>query len=222
MMEAHRFVNNTVPGLQNSIQNLLTNCEHLPIVTLEQSLEKISDHIPDVLEYASTAKKECRRDLNFLTWDESAAIYLYTMPKPFFSILNTALRTPDRQFQQPWLPFLKLLMTALEKLPSIKATIWRGVKYDATSDFVHDSIYTWWSVTSCSQNISRVEAYLGESGTLFAIETVHGKDISMLSAVPEEGEVILMPGTQVRAKHQSLNIMNRYFIIQLEAVHTLK
>jgi hypothetical protein len=60
---------------------------------------------------------------------------------------------------------------------------------------------------------------LGENGTLFAIEAIHGKDISMFSAVPDEQEVILMPGTRVRAKSQSLNVMDRLFIIHLEEIN---
>ena len=221
-METRRFVNNILPTLEETDQSLLSDYEHLPILTLERSVENLSDRVPNVVEYASIAKNECRRDLSLLTWDESAAIYLYTMPKSFFSTLNTALRAPSRQLQRPWLPFLKLLITALEKLPSTKATIWRGVSYDATSDFVDNSIYIWWSVTSCSGNINRVEAYLGESGTLFAIETIHGKDVSMLSAVPDEFEVVLIPGTRVRARHQSLNIMDRIFIIHLEEIDAQK
>jgi hypothetical protein len=59
---------------------------------------------------------------------------------------------------------------------------------------------------------------LGESGTLFAIETIHGKDISIFSAVPDEEEVILMPGTRVRTRYQSLSVIDRFFIIHLEEI----
>ena len=68
----------------------------------------------------------------------------------------------------------------------------------------------------------RVQAYLGESGTLFNIETVHGKDISMFSAVPDEQEVILMPSTRVRAKFEPLNFIDRLFVIHLEEIDAQK
>jgi hypothetical protein len=67
-------------------------------------------------------------------------------------------------------------------------------------------------------NINSVQPFLGESGTLFAIETIHGRDISMLSAVPDEQEVIIMPGTRVHVKSQSLNIPDRLFIFHLEEI----
>lgn len=221
-MESRRFISNILPRVQEADRNSLSGYEHLPLLTLEESTENLLNRVPGVMGYVSIAKQKCNRDLPLLTWDESAAIYLYTMPISFFSTLNIALRDPNRQSHHPWIPFLKLLITALERLPSAKATIWRGISYDATSDFVDNSIYTWWSVTSCTTNVNRVQAYLGESGTLFAIETGHGKDISMLSAVPDECEVVLMPATRVRARHQPLNIIDRFFVIHLEEISAQK
>jgi hypothetical protein len=67
-------------------------------------------------------------------------------------------------------------------------------------------------------NINSVQPFLGESGTLFAIETIHGRDISMFSAVPDEQEVIILPGTRVHARNQSLCFIDRLFIIHLEEI----
>jgi hypothetical protein len=67
--------------------------------------------------------------------------------------------------------------------------------------------------------ISSVQNFLGESGTLFAIEAIHGKEISRFSAVPHEHEVILMPGTRVRARCQSLSFIDRLFVIHLEEIN---
>lgn len=221
-MENRRFITNILPNREDTNHNLKSEYERSPILTLERTVEEISVLVPNIKEYASTAKQKCRRDLTLLTWDESAAIYLYTMPKPFFSGLNTALRDPNRLGLRPWFSFLKLLMGALEKLPNTKTILWRGVDYDARSHFVDNDIYTWWGVTSCSRNISRVQAYLGESGTLFNIAAVHGKDISMFSAVPDEQEVVLMPGTGVCAKSQPLSFIDRLFIIHLEEIDAQK
>lgn len=221
-MQNPRLMSNIAPKLQDDHSNLLSIYEHLPVVTLEKAVERISHLVPDVVKYVSTAKRECRRGFASLTCDESAAIYLYTMPNPFPSGLNAALRDPILHTQHPWLLFLKLLTNALDKLPYTKATIWRGIKYDATLDFVENNIYTWWGVTSCSRNHNVVEPFLGESGILFVIETAHGKDISMFSAVPEEQEVILMPGTRMRVRHSSLNLINQFFIIYLEDLDSQK
>ena len=218
-MTDRRFVNNTVPKLQEATHNPALDYEHFPVLTLEEAVESISHLIPGVVAYASSAKKNCSRDSALLTWDESAALYLYTMPVPFYSSLNTVLRVESKQLLRPWLASLKLLVTALKKLPPIAAIVWRGVDYDATENFVDHNVYTWWSLTSCSMNIKSVQDFLGTSGTLFTIKTTHGKDVSMFSAVPDEAEVVLMPGTRVRAKSNSVRFTEHLFLTHLQEVY---
>ena len=117
---------------------------------------------------------------------------------------------------KPWFVYLKLFMTALEKLPPLTGIIWRGVYGDVGSDFNDDDVITWWSVNSCSKTIKVVEWYIGKKGTIFAIDVRHGKDISEYSAFKEEQEVVLMPGSQVRVKSKTLNFDNRLFIVHME------
>ena len=219
-MENRRFVSNILPQLQDHSCNLQSIYENLPIMPLEQAVEEIVQLVPDIAEYVSTAKEKCRQDFTLITRDQSAAIYLYTMPKPFFLELNKALRNPNRQVLRPWLPFLKLLMGALQKLPDTKASLWRGVNYDATTEFIDDGTYTWWGVTSCSRSVNIVQRFMSGGGTLFNIETAHGKDISMFSVVSEEEEVILIPGTRVRAKSEAAHFFDRLFIVHLEEIYT--
>ncbi|CAF3111502.1 unnamed protein product [Rotaria sp. Silwood2] len=172
--------------------------------------------IPGLVDYVAQAKENCNRKSTLLTWDESAAIYLYSMPIPFFSDLNKALRAENRHNLKPWFAFLKLFMTALVKLPSLKTIVWRGVWGDIGSAFVDNYRETWWSVNSCSRALKVVELYLGKMGTVFAINAIHGKDISEYSVFKEEQEVILMPGTCVRVNGKSLNFENRLFIVHME------
>jgi hypothetical protein len=214
-----RVINNNLPKLQEANHKAIIDYEDLPLLTLEEAVEKIIPLIPHVMDYVATAKKKYNRHSPLLTRDESAAIYLYTIPKTeFFSRLNTALRAANRQILQPWLHFLKLLMTGLKKLPSTKAIIWRAVNNDVVFKLDEGEVYTWWDITSCSMNINSVQPFLDENGTLFAIETIHGRDISMFSAIPDEQEVIIMPGTRVRVKCQSLNIGDHLFICHLEEI----
>jgi hypothetical protein len=142
------------------------------------------------------------------------------MPASLFYRLNEALRAKDRHELEPWFAFLKLFITAIEKLPSTKATVWRGVNYDDTVSFVDNDVHVWWNINSCSMNPNVVEGFLGKSGTLFAIDTVHGKDITLFSAIPDEQEVVLMPGTLVRRKYESLNFDDRLFVLHLEEGNT--
>ena len=218
-MDGRRFVSNILPQLQDTNCNLQSIYEGLPILPLDKVVESVLSLVLGVTGYVSTAKQKCNRDVTGLTWDESAAIYLYTIPGPLFAGLNTALRNPDRQLLRPWLPYLKLLTKALKKLPDTKATVWRGVNYDSTLHFVDNGVYTWWGITSCSKSVNIVKAFIGESGTLFTIETVHGKDITKFSAISDEEEVVLLPATRVRAKSEPAHFLARLFVIHLEEIY---
>jgi len=211
-----RFIYNRLSNFQEANQNPIFDYDDSPVRTLKEAVKNIILIVPNAADYVSEAKENCNRNSTLLTWDESAAIYLYSMPVSFFSRLNTALRDENRRALKPWSAFLKLFITALEKLPSTEATIWRGVNYDATLTFVDNDVHTWWNVNSCSMDPNIVQSFLGDSGTLFVINAIHGKDISMFSAIPSEREVLLMPGTRVRRKHESLNFIDRLFVLHLE------
>ena len=215
----NRFVSNIIPQSQDASFNLQSLYERLPILPLEKTVENTSNQVPNILKDVSIAKEKCTRDATMLTLEESAAIYLYTMPSSsVYKSLNIALRGENRQLLHPWLPFLKLLITALEKLPPFKDTIWRGVASDETSKFIGGSVYTWWGITSCSKSLDIAQKYIGESGTLFAIEKAHGKDVTMFSAVQDEKEVILMPATRCVAKSPATQFVNQCYIVHLQDV----
>ncbi len=211
-----RFVNSALSELKEANYSPIDGYQHLPVLTLEEATEKLIPLVPGVVDYVSKAKKKCYRISTLLTRDESAAIYLYSMPISFFSGLNEALRAEDRHALKPWFAFLRLFINALEKLPSIKATIWRGVSGDVGSIFADGDVHIWWSVNSCSVDISVVKEYLHECGTLFAIDASHGKDISEYSVFPAEKEIVLMPGTRLRARCYPLTFESRFFIIHLQ------
>jgi hypothetical protein len=216
-MARDRFINSTLSELQEANCSPIYGYQHLPLLTLEEATETLIPLVPDVIYYVSTAKNECNRNTTLLTWDESAAIYLYSMPIPFFSLLNDTLRAENRHALQPWFAFLKLFITALMRLPSTKKTVWRGVSGDVGTVFDDGDVHIWWSVNSCSTDISVVEQYLDNSSTLFAIDASHGKDISEYSKFQTEKEIVLMPGTRVLAKAHSLNFeKGRFFLVHLE------
>ncbi|CAF3904202.1 unnamed protein product [Adineta steineri] len=217
-MSENRFVNRTLAELQEVNRNPIFGYEDSPILTLEESVENLTRFVPDVLAYVMTAKRKYNRHSGLLTHDESAAIYIYSMPSSFFSSLNNILRAENRHALKPWFAYLKLLMTALKKLPSTKTVVWRGVFGDVGSVFANNNIDIWWDVNSTSMDLKIVQPFLGESGTLFAIEAICGKDISQFSAFPEEQEVILIPGTYVRLKTEALIYRDSLFIVHLDEV----
>ncbi|CAF1488706.1 unnamed protein product [Adineta steineri] len=126
-MSENRFVNHSLSELHEANRSPIFGYEDSPILTLEDSVEKLTPFVPRIKDYVMTAKNKCNQHSDLLTKDESAAIYLYSMASSFFSSLNTALRAENRHALKPWFAYLKLLMTALKTLPSIKAVVWRGV-----------------------------------------------------------------------------------------------
>jgi hypothetical protein len=101
-MPNHRFVSNILPKTQEASNNPAFDYEHMPVLTLGETVRKILHLVPGVLHYVSTAKEKCNRDSTLLTWDESAAIYFYTMPKDLSCCnFNVALRDANQHMLIP-------------------------------------------------------------------------------------------------------------------------
>lgn len=215
-MRIQRFVNDTFIELQQINHNPIYGYQDLTILPLENTLEQIVPLVPNLMDYVFQAKKNCYQITTVLTHDESAAIYLYTMGTYFFVCLNKMLRDENRQVLKPWFAFLKLLISALEKLPSIATNAWRGVGDDTCFNFKTDDEQIWWSFNSFSKNLIVVQSYISQGGTLFTINTTQGKDISLYSAFPQEEEVILMPGTKLCIKSLQFRPKNSLLIVQVE------
>ncbi|CAF5100969.1 unnamed protein product, partial [Rotaria sp. Silwood1] len=47
-----------------------------------------------------------------------------------YRVLNRALRSENRQALKVWFSYLKLFDIALDKLPTVKEPVWRGVRLD--------------------------------------------------------------------------------------------
>jgi hypothetical protein len=108
-----------------------------PLVTLEEACEPLQKYLSDLSRNVWIAKKNSRYPADGLTPDESAAIHLYTMEwkDSLYIALNRHLREADRRSLLPWFLFLKLFLTALFKLPSVRGTVWRGVADDLNGEY---------------------------------------------------------------------------------------
>jgi hypothetical protein len=195
----NRFGNSVISELHQANRNTISGYQDLPLMSLEEAVQSIVPFVPHVMSYADTAKKFCRQNTT-LSINESAAIYLYTMPIPFYKNLNKTFRAENPHALKPWFAFLKLFITALRKLPSHPTTVWRGVGGNIGADFAENDVHTWWSVNSCSSYVNVAGMFAGETGTLFCINVIHGKDITAYSANQSEEEIILMPGTRLCVK----------------------
>jgi hypothetical protein len=147
-----------------------------------------------------------------LTIDESAAIRLYTIEwdKPhrsLYSMLNHTLMKDDREQLGPYFKYLKLLLTALVKLPCVpQLTVWRGVTKNVSVKFPPGTSVTWWGFSSCTVSLTVLEnnMYLGNTGnrTLFSVEAINGRAIRSHSHFATEDELLLLPGTHMIVQSQ--------------------
>ncbi|CAF0723626.1 unnamed protein product [Adineta steineri] len=179
------------------------------LVPLSKALEPISSLIDQLDRFAKIAKNECHfPSQHGLTRDESAAVYLYTMEwgeNSFYQVLNRALRAEDRSALKPWFAYLKLFDVAVQKLPTVRKNLWRGVSKDITRNYKKGDEFTWWTISSCSTSVNIIKDFLGPNSTLFLIEAISGKDVSSCTNYPNEDEVILCPGTRFRVVSDPLD-----------------
>ncbi|CAF1069844.1 unnamed protein product [Rotaria sordida] len=180
-----------------------------PLVTLEEATEPLKNIVPCISTHAHTAKERAKNPADDLSVDESASIALYTMEwephtNSLYFILNSTLRNEDRNKLKPWFLYLKLIITALSRLPSLNLSIYRGVKGMVASEhekYKIGSKLVWWGFSSCSaiRDISENDHFLGQTGarTLFVIDCIKGKNIQNHSRFKKENEILLLPATHV-------------------------
>lgn len=175
-----------------------------PLVSIDEALQPLQTQIENLPFHITTAKENCHFPSEHqLTRDESASIYIYSMESVAQTLsraLNQALTNENRQALTIWFLYLKLFMTALEKLPTVKGTFWRGVSKDLGTSFRRDQQFTWWNMASCTRSVKMMDGFLvhGSRITMFMIETSSGRDISRYTEYQDEEEVILPMGTQFR------------------------
>ncbi|MFJ8209412.1 ADP-ribosyltransferase domain-containing protein [Streptomyces sp. NPDC096033] len=135
-----------------------------------------------------------------LSADAIAALYLYTCESAFYREINAVLRSPDRSRLEPYLPYLRLLFSAVSELPAHTRPLWRGVSLDLRAQYPVGGTVTWWGVSSCTSELSVARAFLGSRGkrTLFEVTPARAVGIRSFSAFTGEEEYILAPGTQLK------------------------
>ncbi len=201
--------------------------EDMPLVSLEEAVKPLVPILPRIQSYVYVAKQRCELvPADGLTKDESSSIMLYTMgweptEKCLYFALNAALRSEDRRKLRPWFSYLKLMLTALFRLPSTRHFIYRGVKMNLSEQYPTGKTFIWWAFSSCTSSVETLEnpEYLGKTGlrTLFTIGCNSGKDISRHSFYQSEKEILLLAARQfiVKACFQQSPDLH---MIQLEEV----
>lgn len=179
-----------------------------PLMPLEKAIEP-AKHLfgRNIDEMIHVAKERCQYPKDGLSSDESAAILLYTMEggvptDNLYYVLNNALRSEERRGLVPFFSYLKLILTALWKLPSEKCVAWRGVNGNITDNFKIGKTIVWWGFSSCTTSMNVLESsnYMNQSDvrTLFSIECMNGKIIRNHSYFKNENEILLLPAIQLQ------------------------
>jgi hypothetical protein len=204
----------------------LEDLENTPLVCLESSVEPLQNIIPNLSLTVRVAKYKIKRPADGLTIDESAAIQIYeTAGSGLYQrlrvILNRALITQDRHQIQPYLYYLKLLFTALWKLPSFQGTVWHEVKVDVSNEYQKGKKGIWQEITSTKVDSRRLHSIglFGQSNhkTMFSIQCESGKSTKRHAYSPMDEEILLLPGFQYEVLDiQQLNV--EFHIITLKEI----
>ncbi|WP_405665122.1 ADP-ribosyltransferase domain-containing protein [Streptomyces sp. NBC_01166] len=165
-----------------------------PVASL---LSGIGRHVEQSHEFGKRRADEAAGELSA---DAIAALHLYTCESAFYREINAVLRSPDRTKVVPYLPYLRLLFSAVSRLPAHTKPLWRGVSLDLRAQYPLGRTVTWWGVSSCTSEVGVARSFLGSRGkrTLFEVTPARAVGIRRFSAFTGEEEFILSPGTQLK------------------------
>ncbi|NWF29482.1 uracil-DNA glycosylase [Streptomyces sp. PKU-EA00015] len=167
------------------------------VAPVAEVLSGLGRHIDRSREFG---KRRADETVSGLSADAIAALYLYTCESAFYREINAVLRSPDRTKVVPYLPYLRLLFSAVSGLPARTQPLWRGVSLDLRAQYPVGQTVTWWGVSSCTSELSVARSFLGSRGkrTLFEVTPARAVGIRSFSAFTGEEEYILAPGTQLK------------------------
>ncbi|CAM5670349.1 hypothetical protein SAVIM338S_07012 [Streptomyces avidinii] len=171
------------------------------VAPVAETLSGLAGHIGRSRDFGKRRADETAGGLSGgLSADAIAALYLYTCESAFYREINAVLRSPDRTRVTPYLPYLRLLFSAVSQLPAHTQPLWRGVSLDLRAQYPVGRTVTWWGVSSCTSELNVARSFLGSRGkrTLFEVHAAQAVGIRRFSAFTGEEEYILTPGTQLK------------------------
>ena len=205
----------------NPIDGLLAE----PIVSLVTAVQMLQDKDPKMAKIKLLPRVTIALmfaedlDSDKMSLDQAASIHLYTQESEIYKELNLRLRERDRNLLKPFFPYLKLFLSGLYKLPLINDPLYRGVKQNLSELYIQkrSKKIFFWAFTSASSSMEVLASplFLGDSGqrTMHCI-TARSVDIRAFSAMPQEDERLIFPGTCL-VVDGVLDVGNGLFTVQL-------
>jgi len=178
----------------------ITGIAELALPTLAEACEGLS--LARQAEASIDKARKMKRGK--LTEDQAGAIHLYTT-NALYRQLNAALRAANRAKVMQYFPFLALLISALDNLPTSDRQLYRGVGLDLGSQYPKGSEITWWSVSSCTPELKVAKGFAASSkvSTIFTIDAIRSSGIREFSQYKNEEEFVLPPGAQFRVENST-------------------
>ncbi len=180
----------------------ITGLATLSVPTLPAAVEPLLALFPGLKLFAKKAAERAPELLKAaavpgLTADEVGALFLYTTESPLYRSLNAALRDKSRAKAEPWHGYLRLFLSAHDKLERRNESLWRGVHKDLRKEYPTGRTVTWWGVSSCTTKLAVAKGFLGQKGKrmLFEVKPRSAVSIRAFSAFTGEEELVLAPGT---------------------------
>ncbi|MCN9243798.1 ADP-ribosyltransferase domain-containing protein [Streptomyces sp. RY43-2] len=205
-MELHQLYLDRLSSVKDEglVLPAITGVFDTPLMDFREAVDPVASLLSglrrNIDESHEFAKRRADELANGLSADAIAALYLYTCESAFYREINAVLRSPDRTKLVPYLPYLRLLFSAVSQLPARTAPLWRGVSLDLRAQYPLGRTVTWWGVSSCTSELHVAKAFLGGRGkrTLFEVTPARAVGIRDFSAFTGEEEFILLPGTQLK------------------------
>lgn len=204
-MELHQLYLERLASVKDEglVLDAITGVFDTPLMDFHDAIAPIAKLLSGLDRHAALShefgKRRADQTAGRLSANAIAALHIYTCESAFYREINAVLRAPDRTKLAPYLPYLRLLFSAVSRLPTRSEPLWRGVSLDLRAQYPLGRTVTWWGVSSCTSEPNVAQAFLGSRGkrTLFEVHPTRAVSIRSFSAFTDEEEFILLPGTQL-------------------------
>jgi len=193
----------------------------IELVSCSNAIAPLKEIVPSIEQFADSAldfAESKKNNEDNLTIDEIAAINLLTQEhtdkaKSLSLLLNDRMKDANRKNIQSFLPYLKLLYSALFKLKPVDCSKHRLLKEIEFDKGVPEegSFVRWWSFCYCTQDVNLFNERIsknGKSQVVVAINTVKAVDIRKYSSDEQEYEMVVLPPVQFKVLNAPVKIKN--------------